>query len=55
MKILACNICEGELEVIGNDKAIHKKIKCLKCGFTNIGTSDSKRIEPEIVIIRKRH
>lgn len=54
MKILACNLCGGELDIIGNDKAITKKVKCLKCGFTNANNVDYKKIEPEIVIIRKR-
>lgn len=50
MRFLKCKICLGEADIVGNDRAINKKIKCRKCGFTN-------QVEvkgPEVVIIRKR-
>lgn len=50
MKLLKCKLCSGEVDIIGNEKAINKKIKCKKCGFTN--ESESKF--PEVLIIRKR-
>lgn len=50
MKFLKCKVCGGEVDVVGNERAVHKKIKCRKCGITN--QSESKG--PEVVIIRKR-
>jgi hypothetical protein len=50
MKLLKCKLCSGEVDIIGNEKAINKKIKCKKCGFSN--ENESKF--PEVVIIRKR-
>lgn len=50
MKILICKLCSGECEIVGNEFKVSKKIKCLKCGFTNLETVK----EPEIFIIRKR-
>ena len=50
MKFLKCKICLGEVDIIGNERAINKKIKCRKCGFTN-------QVEPkgpEVFVIRKR-
>jgi hypothetical protein len=41
----------GEADIVGNERAINKKIKCSKCGFTN-ETPESKG--PEVIIIRKR-
>ena len=53
MKILSCNLCDGELDIINNDKSILKKVKCLKCGFTNSNSEPIKK-EPEIFVIRKK-
>jgi len=50
MKFLKCKICLGEVDIIGNERAINKKIKCRKCGFTN----QVEARGPEVVIIRKR-
>ena len=50
MKLLRCIICEGEVDLLSDDRLIEKKIKCRKCGFTN----DHAPREPEVVIIRKR-
>jgi hypothetical protein len=52
MKLLRCKVCRGEVEIVGNERAINKKIKCTQCGFNNLETSEKK--EPEVVIIRKR-
>jgi hypothetical protein len=52
MKLLKCKYCAGEVEIIGNERAINKKIKCLKCGYTNLGETERKG--PEVVIIKKR-
>ncbi len=50
MKLLKCKICLGEVDIIGNDRSICKKVKCRKCGFTN----EAEQKGPEVVIIRKR-
>lgn len=40
------------MEIIGNERAINKKVKCLKCGFTN--TNESERKVTEVVFIKRR-
>lgn len=51
MKFLCCKLCSGEVEIVGNERAIVKKTKCLKCGHA--GETEQK--SPEVVvIIRKR-
>jgi hypothetical protein len=50
MKILRCKICLGEADIVGNARAINKKIKCRKCNFSN----QTEAKVPEVVIIRKR-
>lgn len=52
MKLLKCRVCDGEMEIVGNERAINKKVKCLKCGFTN--ANEAVRKEPEIVVLKKR-
>jgi len=52
MKLLKCKFCAGEMDIIGNEHAINKKVKCRKCNFTNL--NDAERKEPEILIMRKR-
>lgn len=53
MKLLKCKICNGEVDVIGNENSINKKIKCQKCGFTN--NNESVQKGPEVFVIRKRN
>jgi len=53
MKCLRCKFCRGEVEIIGNDRAINKKIKCIKCGYTNVGEADTSK-KTEVIIMRKR-
>lgn len=50
MKLLKCKLCLGEVDIIGNERAMNKKVKCRKCGFTN----ETENKGPEIVVIRKR-
>ena len=50
MKFLKCKICGGEADIVGNDRAINKKIKCCKCGFSN----NTESRGPEVVIINRR-
>ena len=52
MKLLKCKICAGEVNIIGNENLINKKIKCSKCGFTN---DEYEQKFPEVVIIRKKN
>lgn len=51
MKLLKCKLCSGEVDIVGTEHSVNKKIKCTKCGYSNI---DSNKIEPEIVIIRRK-
>ena len=53
MKLLKCKVCYGEVDIIGSEHSINKKIKCsnIKCGFNNI---EEEKKNPEIIIIRKR-
>jgi hypothetical protein len=51
MKFLRCKVCRGEVDIIGNDRSVNKKIKCLKCGFTN----STEPRGPEVFIIRKQN
>jgi hypothetical protein len=50
MKLLKCKICLGEVDLVGNERSINRKVKCRKCGFTN----ETEQKGPEVVIIRKR-
>ena len=51
--MIECLLCNGELEIISSN-GINKKVKCLRCGFTNEEKSLSKKILPEIIVIRKK-
>lgn len=51
MILLKCKLCMGEINIIGNEKLINKKVKCKKCGFTN---GESEQNFPEVIILRKR-
>jgi hypothetical protein len=51
MKFLRCKLCRGEVDIIGKDRAVNKKTKCSKCGFTNVVESKG----PEVFIIRKQN
>lgn len=52
MKLLKCKLCHGEMDIIGNERAIYKKVKCKQCGFSNESHSDPKM--PEVIFIRKK-
>ncbi len=49
MKFLKCKICLGEVDLISNDRASHKKIKCRKCGFSNSETANEKITEVFVI------
>ena len=49
MKLLKCRLCKGEMDVIGNERSINKKVRCQRCGY---GTEDQKM--PEVIVIKKR-
>ena len=54
MKLLKCKLCAGEVDIVGNTRLINKKIKCRKCGFSNL-KEDSKKITTEIVVIKSKN
>lgn len=49
MKLLKCIICNGEIDIIGNERAVSKKTKCRKCGLT----SYEEKMAPEVIIRRR--
>jgi DNA-directed RNA polymerase subunit RPC12/RpoP len=50
MKLLKCIVCAGEVDLVGEEHSINRKVKCRKCGFTN----EVENKGPEVVVIRKR-
>jgi hypothetical protein len=54
MKLLKCKLCRGEMDIIGNERAINKKVKCRSCGFNNDNQSSTTYKGTEVVIMRKR-
>lgn len=54
MKLLKCKLCRGEMDIVGSERAINKKVKCRQCGFSNDGQSNSIYKGTEVVIMRKR-
>lgn len=54
MKLLKCKLCAGEMDIVGNERSINKKVKCRQCGYSNENENDYGRKGPEVVIIRKR-
>lgn len=52
MKLLRCKLCHGEMEIVGNYRAIVKKVKCKKCNFNNINEKEKK--EPEVFVIKRK-
>ena len=42
------------MEIIGNVRAINKKVKCKNCKYTNQSKHSHQQRVPEIVVIRKR-
>lgn len=50
MKLLKCLLCNGEADIIGNEFAVNKIIRCQRCGYSN----NTPKKEPEVVIIKKR-
>jgi len=51
MKLLKCKICNGEVDIVGGEYSVNKKIKCRKCKFSNLNDANKS---PEILIIKKR-
>lgn len=51
MKLLKCKICMGEVDIVGNDRSINRKVQCHKCNHT---TSEPERKGPEVVILKRR-
>jgi uncharacterized Zn finger protein len=52
MKLLKCKLCSGEMDIVGNERAINRKVKCRQCGYNNESETNYKG--PEVVILRKR-
>lgn len=50
MKLLKCKLCMGEVDFVGNERAVNRKVKCRKCGFTN----EAENKGPEVFVVRKR-
>jgi len=48
MILLRCKICDGEVNIVGNERLVNKKIQCTQCGFNNL----EEKKEP--IIIKKR-
>lgn len=53
MKLLKCKLCKGEMDIVGGERSINKKVKCRNCGYSN--EHENERKGPEVVIIRKRN
>lgn len=51
MKLLRCKLCSGEMDIINNEYAINKQVKCRQCGYYN---NEPDRKGPEVIIMRKR-
>lgn len=49
MKLLKCLMCNGEIDIVGAERAVSKKTKCRKCGFTN----HEEKVAPEVIIRRR--
>lgn len=52
MKLLRCKNCRGEVDIVGGERAIHKKIKCRQCGYNNLDEQEVRG--PEVFVIKKR-
>ncbi len=53
MKLLRCLLCRGEMDIVGGEQSVNKKVKCRQCGYSN--ETDQNRKVPEVVVIRKRN
>jgi len=51
MKLLKCKLCGGEVDIVGNERAVNKKVKCNQCGFNNLDEQEKK---PPVIILKKR-
>ena len=54
MKLLKCKLCSGEMDIVGGEHSINKKVKCRNCGYSNENEQERPK-GPEVVIIRKRN
>jgi hypothetical protein len=52
MKLLKCKLCLGEVDLVGNERSVERKVKCQKCGFTNANVE--KAAGPEVIIMNRR-
>lgn len=52
MKLLRCKFCRGEMDIVGGERSVNKKVRCRQCGYNN--ENEPERKMPEVVVIRKR-
>jgi hypothetical protein len=52
MKLLRCKLCSGEVDIIKSNKAINKKVKCRKCGFSNLNEKEKENDVPDVMVIK---
>ena len=53
MKLLRCMFCRGEMDIVGGERSVNKKVKCRQCGYSNEQQEQPRKM-PEVVVIRKR-
>jgi hypothetical protein len=41
----------GEVDIVGNDRSINRKVECRKCNHTTV---EPERKGPEVVILKRR-
>lgn len=54
MKLLRCMFCRGEVDIVGGERSVNKKVKCRQCGYSNEQQEQPRKM-PEVVVIRKRN
>lgn len=54
MKLLRCKVCCGEIDIIGTNKSILKRIKCKKCGFNNFKqfAENKPKKSTEVIVLK---
>lgn len=53
MKLLKCKLCNGETDLVGNERSVERKVKCQKCGFTNANV-EKMSSGPEVIVMNRR-
>lgn len=55
MKLLRCKLCSGEVDIIKSNKVINKKVKCRKCGFSNLNEKEKETDIPDVMVIKLKN